>query len=331
MRLVQWDGQEEHSLKPWLYDGVSEKGLHIYSESSGGPPDPDPGGGDPDPGGDTPLLGVYLGNHHENPDTVYRDNLGVWPDVSSQYYQAQGQAGGTINVAAENTKLSRGIIPLITVTAANGPWTHAQIASGAADAWINYWADSLESLNPGEIWFTFDHEFEVKLNQFKFAWTPTLGDYIGAFNRFKTIVKAARPDLKFIYWYGYADQAKINTIGSGLDSPDIIGFDPYVFAHHNPSTTFEQMVQPKLDWLHSRSWYGGQDIILAEFAKDTVFGDASVADFLTNLRPKMASLGLHGAVYFSRDKPPNDIMANVISNNNWPLSKAALSLSALET
>ncbi len=41
-----------------------------------------------------PLMGVYLGNHSENPDTKYHDNLGTYPDMSTQYYQADQKPGG---------------------------------------------------------------------------------------------------------------------------------------------------------------------------------------------------------------------------------------------
>jgi putative cell wall-binding protein len=283
-------------------------------------PEPDPS---PTPTGGA-LLGGYLGNPSEKPDERFQAAFGDWPDLASTYYQAKGRGGGTINRAYESARIERGTIPVLTVTSVNGPYTMRQIGTGAADEWIDYWATELAAL-PGEVWFTFDHEFEVKLNQNKFSPAPTLGEYVDAYNRFQQRVKTKAPNVKFVYWYGYSDTAKIDAIGAGLDRPDIIAIDPYVFAHHSPTTTFEQMAQPKLTWLRGRSWYQDQPVIFAEFAKDTVHGESNVVSFLTDLRPRMDALGVAGAIYFSRDKP-GDIMAD-LSSGNWPHATAAFAAS----
>lgn len=279
------------------------------------------------PGPDQALLGGYLGGPGETPDQRYRNTFGEWPDLASTYYQASGRSGGNINRAYERARMDRGTIPVLTVTSINGPYTMRQIGSGAADSWIDYWGTELAALG-GEVWFTFDHEFEVKLNQGKWSPAPSMNDYVQAYNRFQQRVKAAAPNVKFMYWYGYADQQKINTIGSGINRPDIIALDPYVFSHHSPTTTFEAMAQPKLDWLRNRSWYDGQPIIFAEFAKDTRHGDANVAEFLTDLRPKMDSLGITGAIYFSRNQSSNNAIKGDLTSGPWPLARAALSASA---
>lgn len=277
------------------------------------------GGGGSDPSG-RPLLGGYLGAPGERPDERYRESFGAWPDLASTYYQAQGRGGGTINRSYEKARVDRGTIPLITVTSVNGPYSMRQIGSGAADPWIDYWATELGNLR-GEVWFTFDHEFEVKLNQGKFGSATTTDDYVRAYNRFQQRVKAKAPNVKFVYWYGYHDTKKIEAIGSGLNRPDILALDPYVFDHHASDTSFEEMAAPKLTWLRSRSWYAGQPIIFGEFAKDTQHGEQNVVDFLSKLRPKMDDLGVSGAVYFSRDKP-GDIMAD-LTKSSYPKARNA--------
>lgn len=301
LTAVEWDGTNAEILMPVEYD---EAPPQMLSRAEVPPP----------------FMGGYLGAHSENPDERYNTAFGTYPEAMTTYYQAEGRPGGTINLPAEQARAARGTIPLITVTSVNGPYTMAQIAAGDADSWISYWIAQLNAIGE-ETWFTFDHEFEVKLNQNKWSPAPTIPQYIAAFNRFIGMVKDGCPLVKSVYWYGYADTTKINAVGAGITPPDIIALDPYVFAHHSASTTFEQMVTPKLEWLRGRTWYAGQPIILAEYAKDSVHGDAQMASFYTNLRPRMASAGLAGAVLFARDKP-GDVMAN-ISGTAWPLARAA--------
>ncbi len=116
---------------------------------------------------------------------------------------------------------------------------------------------------------------------------------------------------------------EIDHIGSMLNSPDIITLDPYVFSHHTgDATTFEGMAGPKLTWLRARAWYAGQPIAFTEYAIDKTFGDAKCAEFYTNLRPRMAALGIHAAILFSRDKSGyGAVQANVITTDTFPLAK----------
>lgn len=283
----------------------------------------------PEPVEDLPFMGGYLGTPGETPDERYFAAFGAYPAVASTYYQGAGTGGGAnINLTYEKARRSRGTIPLITVTSVGGTYTMAQIASGAADTWIDYWRDNIAQIG-GEVWFTFDHEFEVKLNQNKWATPPTIAEYAAAYNRFTTRVKAGAPNAKTVYWYGYSDTTKIAQIGAQIDSPDLISLDPYVFSHHAGTTTFTQMVEPKLNWLRSQSWYRGQPIFLSEYAIDSIHGDTQMGLFYTDLRPKMQALGLAGAMLFCRDRV-DDIMAN-ISNDNWPQAKAAYRASMLDT
>lgn len=274
----------------------------------------------------TALLGAYMGNFNNRPDLRFADLTGQPPDVMSTYYQAQGVGGGTINAAAENARIAAGTIPVITVTTAGGPWTHAQVASGAADAWLDYWASAIAALDDGQIWVTLDHEFEVKRNQGKFAWSPTDQHYADAFARFADKVRGARAatgkqQVKIMYWWGYFRHEEIDSIGAKITAhraPDILAFDPYVFSHWAATTTFEGMVMGngKLDWTRARSWYQGQPVGLAEFGKDGAHGDARCAPFLTDLRATMDTLGLAFALYFCRDKP-GDVMLDLTPGGTW--------------
>lgn len=277
----------------------------------------------PPPPATSALLGAYMGNPSSQPDERFAAEFGH-PDIMSSYYQASGRPGGTINSTYEVARSKKGTIPLITVTSTGGvdssgnvlpmPYTMPEIGNGTADSWIIYWRDQLKKI-PGEVWFTFDHEHEVKHNQGLHLPATNEQEYAVAYNRFMSIVKnptTGASNVKFLYWYGYSDVAAIDLIGSLINPPDMFAFDPYVFANRTggSTTTFAQMAQPKLDWLRSRSWYADQPIIFAEFAKDTSYGDTNVANFLTDLRREMDALGMHGAVYFSRDKS-GDIMADI--------------------
>lgn len=275
-----------------------------------------------------PFMGGYLGRHNENADERYLQAFGAYPQVASTYYQAEGTGGGsTINLKAERQRVANGTIPLITVTSVGGPYSMAQIAAGEADGWINYWISQLNAIG-SEVWFTFDHEFEVKLNQGKWYPAPLISDYVAAFNRFIGMVKDQCPLVKSVYWYGYADTAKISAVGSGIIPVDIIGLDPYVFAHHDSRTTFEQMATSKLAWLRKQPWYRGQPIVLTEYGIDTIHGDAAMAAFYSNMRPRLKALGVAGAIIFARSRP-GDIMSD-ISGVPWPEARAAYRASQLE-
>lgn len=275
------------------------------------------------------LLGGYLGSAAESPDQRFKATFGAYPDLASTYYQAQGRGGSRLDFAYERSRISHGTIPVLTVTSRKGPWTMQQIASGAADRWIDTWVCDLAALD-SEVWFTFDHEFEVKLNQHMLPKGTTVEQYIRAYNRFQDRVRAGAPKVKFLYWYGYSDTAKIEAIGKGIHRPDIMALDPYVFKHRDPSTTFEQMAAPKVSWLRGRSWYAGQPIVFTEFAKDTRFGDANVAAFLSNLRPRLADLGVSGAIYFARNRGgAGDIRAD-ITIGDWPKARAAYRASVVQ-
>lgn len=325
LSFVDGDGDEQ-VVRPYLL--VDDVEVPYFTAHTGidvpeSDPDDDP---EPEPEPSRVLLGAYFGNYNNAPDHRFQSLTGRPADVLSTYYQAQGVGGGMINAPAENARIANGTVPLITVTSADGPWTHAQIGSGAADGWLDYWANAIASLADGEIWVTFDHEFEVKRNQGKFAWSPTDVEYAAAFNRFRTRVKNARAasgrqQVKFLYWWGYFRTAEIDNIGQLItahEPPDMLAFDPYVFSHWAAGTTFEQMVMGsgKLDWTKARSWYQGQPIGLAEFGKDAVHGQAQVAAFLTDLRGKMHTLGLTFALYFSRDKP-GDVMLDITPAGSW--------------
>lgn len=324
--LVSVEGGVERVLDLFEYRNGIEYPLGITRGTGTG------GGG----GGTTPIvtgtkLGAYFGNYGEQPDNRFQSLTGQPADVLTTYYQADTRPGGTINAAAENARIANGTIPLITVTSANGPWTHAQIASGAADTWIDYWATQIAALDNGEIWMTFDHEFEVKRNQAKFAWNPSDADYAAAYTRWVSRVRAARAltgkqQVKDIYWWGYFRATEIDNIGALITAqrqPDMLAFDPYVFAHHSATRTFENMCTSdpgKLTWLLQRSWYRGQPIGLAEFGKDGIHGDSECASFLSDLRPRMEALGLYFAIYFARDKP-GDVMLDLTPAGTfgpWP-------------
>lgn len=322
--FIEWDGSSETELSVIEWDGSSETVIGDPEEVSPPPPGPEP------ESGTWPLMGVYMGAPNENPDDRYYTAVGSYPEIVSTYYQGYPSGGSTLNVSMENTRLSRGQIPLITFTTKNSNWTLAEIAAGDADtAWIDPLISQIAGLNAGEIWWTLDQEFEVKVNQGAYtsgplAYQPTNQEYADAFNYVSDKIKTARPTLKNLYWYGYSDQTDINDIGSRLDMDlvDIIALDPYVFSHHSATTTFEEMAQPKLDWLRARSWFNNKPIVFAEYAKDKVHGDQYCADFYTNLRPRMKALGVMAGVFFCRDKP-GDILANILEDASYPLAKAA--------
>ncbi|WP_130012015.1 hypothetical protein [Serinicoccus sediminis] len=293
-------------------------------------PDPDP----EQPAPERVQLGIYRGNPHERPLEVHLEATGVLPDFASLYVQAWGRPGGTINVQAVDDYLSRGVGALITVTLTGGTITHRNIVdrTPAAMQQLDHVIDALNALGSPDVWvkITLDHEHDVKSNPRHpaYSWSPTAEDYIGAFNVWHAEIKrrVTRPNVQFVYWYGYARRDYIAQILAGIDRPDAIMLDPYVFSHHDPGTTFEQMATPQLEWLRSQPAYDGQPIWFAEYAKDLTHGEDAVAEFLTDLRPTLARLGVAGACYFSRTKD-GDIDADIFDARN-PRPKALAAYTA---
>ncbi len=195
---------------------------------------------------------------------------------------------------------------------------HAQIADGLADTWLGDIAADLakfraaldaDGLDSVRVVAVLDHEVEVKDKQGLLTLDTVA--YAQATVRFYGTIDAATPGVESAHWYGYARRDVIDKVGAALvaagPAPDLFILDPYVWAHTDPTTTLEGMAAAQLEWLRSRPWYAGQGIVLGEYAKDSRHGDESVAEFVTDLRPRLAALGVAAAVWFHRDRTGGDI------------------------
>lgn len=302
----------------------------------------EPGGTDPPP--DPPvLLGAYLGMPSEAPTEKHEALFGADAEIVSRYMQAAGRNGRYIRVEYDVECARRGAKVLLytwttTAGAGPGPFTHRQIADGEADGWLTDVANDLATLRSAldlegmqdvRLVVAFDHEVEVKDNKGLLA--LVVGDYAAASARFFSFVQEQVPSVETAHWYGYARRTVIDLIGQALASsgfrPDVVVLDPYVWLRSGPDVDLEDMASPQLEWLRSRSWFDGQSIFFGEYAKDARHGDESVAQFVTDLRPRLAALGVTAAVWFFRDKsgPDNsgpDIDGVMIAAEN-PLTVAA--------
>ena len=271
-----------------------------------------------------PLLGIYNGGPRT--DDAVRASFGAYPDVASTYYRGNQR----MDVAAERARARKGIVPWLTVTSLDSGYTLADIGAGAADAWIDAYADDVRAIGT-RLFLTFDHEYEVKANQRQFDETAAseLADYHLAYNRFATRVRARAANASVGYWFGGFDQASVDTISAALVRPDWYAFDPYSSVSDPASETFEESAVPVLSWLRGRPWYDGQPIYLGEFGNDTRHGDAAVAAYLTDLRARVSRLGLSGALLFNRDRTDADgrYVAYRIDTGRTPQAQAAFGAS----
>ena len=281
--------------------------------------------------GTGPLLGVYNGG--PTTDDATKSAFGAYPDIASSYYQGNA----SINLTAETARISKGIVPFITVTSRNSGYTLKQIGSGTADAWIDRYATSfatLQSKSTRPVMVTLDHEFEVKLNQQQFGSTPpTIADFQAAFNRFRARVEAKASAVRVGYWFGASDKTKIQQVGSGLSGVEWIAYDPYSTDSHSASETFEQTVTPTYTWLKGRTWYKGQPVFLGEFGSALEHGDASVANWMTSLRTHMKNVGLAGGLLFNRQKTEfnGDFNGWKLDTGTTPRALAAFKASLMST
>ena len=189
-----------------------------------------------------PLLGVYNGGPLT--DDATRASFGRYPDLATSYYQGSQ----SIDVAAEKARISKGIVPLLAVSSKKSGYSLAQIGAGAADAWIDRYANAFAALN-APVLVSLEHEFELKLNQHQLDFAPSLGDYAPAFNRFASRVHAKAPTARVGYWFGGWDRAKIGQIGAKLIHVDWLAYSAYASSSHPATETFGQTATPTLAWL----------------------------------------------------------------------------------
>ncbi len=270
------------------------------------------------------LLGVYDGGTGTEEDTKTR--FGAYPEIASTYYQANQTS---LKPAGEKARIDKGIAPLITITS-KGTQYIQDIAnkSGTGWTWIQSYVAALKpigeygALKHVPVYATFDHEYEVKVNQGLITGASADSAVYGkALSNFLALVKSQAPDIRTVYWYGHFDTVDIARVGNALTvKPDVYAFDPYSSASHSSTETLIQLVQPKINWLKAQPWYDNKPIALSEFGAK--HADADMARFYTNLRPQLAQLHVEYAVLFNRDD--GDIVIT-ITNGNFPLTVQAFS------
>jgi len=284
-------------------------------------------------------LGIYNGG--PTTDDAAQTSFGRYPDIASTYYQFSAGLSAT-NITNETTRINKGICPLLTIST-NGTTYEALIASGDATALSKLDAyvaalDKLSRVNPNvSVYATFDHEFEVKVNQNTVTGTSAdLGAYGRNLSLFVSKCRANAPLVKVGYWCGGSDKTKILTVLQNITTPlDWISVDPYATKNDSASSTPASTWGPVLSWFRTGAAatqyarLGSPPLAISETGDDTSHGDTAVAAFFTNFRQTMVDQNVLFAVLFNRNKVDNNgvAVAYQIDTGAFPKSVAAYSAS----
>jgi hypothetical protein len=272
-------------------------------------------------------IGTHIGSDglaHADPEVAQR--LSESRRFDTVYLDATRDT--TPDVGILRSWLADGVSPVVDLTFKNGPFTMAQIAddSPEAHAYFDTFTAGLASLaqrahdlhNGTRVYFSFEHESVVKINQGKFVFAgyagrqPTFEEAAAAWNRVQALVAQRAPDVVRLYWFGgsavgedeYAD----------LLQPDLIQmatFDPYRRFNDSPDANAATLWGPRIDDLLSQPWMrkpdgGLKPWGLTEWGTDRQLGDASNARFVSETLRFLSSRGARFAIYFDRADGPND-------------------------
>lgn len=281
-------------------------------------------------------LGIYNGAPNENPDTKTVNQFGSLPEIASTYYI---NTQTSLNIAFETGRINNGISPLITMTAKDtNRITEIAAGNAGAIAWMQSYVNSLKTLsevNPNvPVYASFDHEWEVKVNQgILTGGNANVDNYAKALAKFFELCQATAPLVQFGYWYGHFDTAKISAVLNALTThvtilPKFISLDPY--QNGQGGSTAVANWEAKLAWLRSRPAYtalGSPPIGIAEFGMGkgnngfALHTDAQLATFYSYLHAQMESADVIFALFFQRDKATEP--GYIIADGNHPLAVAA--------
>jgi hypothetical protein len=245
-------------------------------------------------------LGAYNQGGTIVGDTAWSNMVDSQQAVASTYYQANKTGPGP----QEADRVSKGIIPNLSVATKNlnGCATcymlWADIAAGKYDAFWTGWGSSLAALN-APVWFTFDQEPEVRLNQGTVP-IQKLSDYAAAYRRIHALIAPLAGNVVWTYWVGGSDTAKITAMYPGDAYVGRIGWDPYKWASHPASETALQTFKPFADWLNAQSWGKGKPRYLSETGVDIgVFGEQNAADWWAGVPAAARQVGVTHVIAFN--------------------------------
>lgn len=250
----------------------------------------------------TTRVGVYNGSPNELPDEKTLATFGAFPEIASTYYQSDKPG---LNLAYETARIKRGIAPLLTLTLKAGSVSLVDVANRApaAEKLLGTYINALRTLSEIDptvpVYATLDHEFEVKRNQGVINGI-SMETYAKALSRFLERCHAEAPQVVTLHWSGGSDKANTLIGMRALTTlPKMFAFDPYKYAHRNPTETLDVSLGEPVRWL--RGLLGDVRVGLAEFGADAKFGDASNATWMQGLREWCVKNRIEFACLFNRD------------------------------
>jgi len=238
--------------------------------------------------------------------------------------------------------LDQGISPVIDLTFKNGPFTLAQIAADtpATRAYLRTFVTGLRRLaqhakelhNGTRVYFSFEHESVVKINQAKFVYEgyrgqqPTVEQAAAAWNLVQAQVAEEAPGVIRLYWFG--GSAPGEDAYAALLRPELVQmatFDPYRWSHDSPQATAAQLWGPRIDDLLSQPWMHGADgglkpWGLTEWGTDRSLGDTDNARFVADTLAYLNARGARFAIYFDCSDLPADF---IFTDGSRPQTLAA--------
>jgi hypothetical protein len=248
----------------------------------------------------------------------------------------------TPDLATLRSWIRQGISPVIDLTFKNGPFTMREIGDygPAVRAYFSTFVAGLQSLaqrskeldNGTSVYFSFEHESAVKINQGKFVYTgddgrePTVPEAAAAWNRVQGLVARDAPHVVRLYWFGgsatgedeYADLLRPGLI-------QMATFDPYRRYYDPPHASAAELWGPQIDHLLSQPWMvspGGalKPWGLTEWGTDRKLGDANNARFVADTLSYLEARGARFAIYFDLSDGPNDF---IFTDGREPLTLRA--------
>lgn len=234
---------------------------------------------------------------------------GIDLDHGSSYYTSGNFQWGLKDRDIE--RVDNGMTLLMGMASKNwnggGPNSYmawADIAAGDHDDEIRGWGQELSTLD-GPVWFAFDIEPNVKLNQGKVPkhWKPE--DYAAATQRISTLVKEEASNVQFTFWVSSTQKDLTAQMYPGDDYVDIICWDAYVNRGKSPDMTPLELWSNFKDWMDEQPWGEGKTYGICETGFHNGHPDAKGAEFWAQAPEAVDELGLSFVTYFHSNSGPN--------------------------
>ncbi|WP_161958461.1 cell wall-binding repeat-containing protein [Ornithinimicrobium cavernae] len=299
-------------------------GVVAQLKNPGTPPPPPEDPVEPAPPAPSDISGGFYNGMGAADDEEFIDMVGgMDPGHVVSYYNA-GNVDATWPSERDLQHLKNGTTVLMGMASKN--WKRggddsymawSEIAAGAHDDEIRAWGQKLAGAG-GNVWFAFDIEPDVKLNQgiVPTHWKPS--DFAAASRRISTIMGEEAPNVKFVFWVGGTQKGLISEMYPGDEYVDTICWDPYVTKHRSPDTTPRGLWSEFKNWLDDQPWGDRKTIGLCETGYHNGHPDAKGAQFWEQAPEAAEDLGLSFVTYFNRDSS-----AYNYTMDNMPLTRRA--------